>query len=88
MEKKFQIVLKQKYHEKFLIFPSFILKPLDYLNQIIPGGDKNRVPYRYYEIQYSFFKLYKHNLPYQHFDIYNVTQNKKPNLKFNEHEKN
>ena len=79
--------LKKKWECFFDIKPKFIIKPIHIINQIIPGGEDHIVPYRQYEYNYSFFTLCKNLLPYQWHDIYNVTKNTKPNIKFSTKEK-
>lgn len=66
-------VLKEKWNRIFKIWPRHIVKPIDVLNRLIPGGKIHTVPYR---------KITDRNTPWQLVDIHNVLDKTSPHLVF------
>jgi putative glycosyltransferase (TIGR04372 family) len=75
------MALKEKWDEHLTILPRLIIMPIHLLNNIIPGGQENEIPYRRIEVNDD----YKN--PWQSVDIHNVLSKVKPKIKFSEEEK-
>ncbi len=58
------------------IGPRWILKPVDLLNQLIPGGNPHKIPYRYLD----------NLIPWQGCDIHNVLKTTRPHITFSKEE--
>lgn len=70
--------LENKWREHLFILPRFMLQPLDLINQIIPGGKKNVIPFR--RAKNSNYSNAYNPKPWQSVDIYDVISKTSPRI--------
>ena len=70
--------LERKWREHLIILPRFMLQPLDLINQIIPGGGGNEIPYR--RIGDSAYSSANNPHPWQSVDIHDVISKTNPRI--------
>ncbi len=71
-------LLLEKWSLYLTIWPRWIVKPMILVNDLIPGGHTNRIPYRY---------IYQQTRPWQFCDINGVLPTSKIHINFSEEEK-
>jgi len=70
--------LEAKWREHLFIVPRFMLQPLDLINQVIPGGQKNVIHFR--RLSKSTYSSANNPYPWQSIDIHDVISKTRPRI--------